>query len=352
MRTKNAVATVALSLILAGSAAAQMGASSPAPSSGASATKGMDPERAARDRCATLSPVDRGACLRELKEAAKAAKSGGNEVKGKAASGDAKVYNDAVAAANAKATTKDFVGAAEVWRTTIVANPQNKVLHRMHAGLAISLRQQAIAAYRADPQPTYPPPGATNDQIRAANAANLALENQKRAVAVPLLKQALGEAVKAATLAEAQEDRGGDPAISVELRENAQLIYALDRPGVIAAPRDSIDVEVKWLRKWLAENPTLAEALVSKYGFPVAASLTIKDPTAGLALADELKARTKADPEGLIGYAELVSTAKLPATDPRRAQALAAIVAAEPTVGDASLATRLRKAKTALSAKP
>lgn len=309
--------------------------------------------RRAKQQCDTMPGSQRSFCMNNLKRQWKEAdQAAGAGAKGSAPANEAKYYNAAVVEANAKSMARDFAGAAAVWRAAIAANPQSKVMHRMHAGLAISLRQQGVAAYRDGEQPKYPAPGSTNDQIVAANAANRALDERKRAVAVPLIQEALAEAVTAATLSEAQSDRGADEAIGVELREGASLMYLLARDRILAAPRASIDLEAKWVRAWLAASPTLAESLVAKHGYPVAFALAVRDPAAGMALADELKVRTKGDAEGLVGYADTVIAAKLPATDPRRGQALGALVAAEPTVIEPGTATRLRKAKTALSAKP
>lgn len=293
--------------------------------------------------CDAFRGAERSKCLAEIKRAERAqASPGGPNAK------TAKLVNDTNTAAQAKTAAGDFAGAVALYDGALSQSGKDAPKQYLLVGKAAAQRRQAIAAYNGGAQPQYPPVGSSNDVIRAANAANAALQAQKAAAALPLLKAALATAVEAATFADAQKDKNADEAIGVELREDAELLYRLDRSGVLAAARPSIDLEVVWLKRWLAANPTLGESLVAKAGVPIAAALTAKDAALGLTLADEIKARTGNDPEGVLGYAEIVVAAKTPAGDPRRAKALAALATIEGAVVDNQKA-RLTQAKAALS---
>lgn len=293
--------------------------------------------------CETYLGGERSKCLSEVKQAAQAKPSGGPDKK------VAKLINDTNTDAQAKVAAGDFAGAVALYDAALAQPGKDVPKHYLLVGKAAAQRRQAIAAYNGGAQPKYPAPGASNDEIRAANAANAALQGQKTAAAWPVLTAATATAAEAATFADGQKDKDVDEAIGVELREDAALLYRLDRANVLSTPRASADVEATWLKRWLAANPTIAGSLVAQYGVPVAAALTAKDRTAGLALADEVKTRAGSDPEGAIGYAEIVVAAKTPAGDPRRAQALAGLAAIEGSVVD-NQKVRLNQAKTALSA--
>lgn len=297
-----------------------------------------------RISCESLMGAERSGCLSERKRAQAAAAAGGTNAK------DAKLFNTTVEAARARAAAGDYTGATAIYRAAIDANPKSPVLHRLYAGMAISYRQQGVAAFNAGGKPVYPGPGASNDAIRLANASNAGLELQKRAASVPLITQGLEAAVKAATLADAQKDRGGDETIGVELREAAALLHSIDRPGVLATSRASGELEAKWLRKWLAATPAAGADQVGRYGIATAAGLVARDPAAALALADEVKMRSGGDADAAIGYAEIVVAAKAPAGDPHRAQALAGLAAVQANVTEAGRQRRLQQARAALSA--
>lgn len=329
-------------LAAAAAATGTTGAAQDANSASAKTATPKDP----RARCSTLSGAERNRCLSDANAAEKRA-TGGGGVSAK----DAKLINDTRTAAQVKIDAGDFTGAAAIYQQAIdTAGPKSPVLYRLMVGIAIAQRRQGVAAYNGGTQPTYPPAGATNDQIRAANAANAALQAQKSAAAVPLLKQALASAAQAAALAEAGKDRSADEFIGVEMREDAGLLYRIDHDAVLATPRASIDTEVTWFNRWFDATNPLAETLAAKYGFAVAAGLTAKDKTAGLALADKVRARTGNDVDGLLGYADIVVAAKAPAGDPRRVKALADLTAAEPTVADSLQNQKLKRLKAALAA--
>lgn len=308
-------------------------------------TKSDRPEDA-RARCATMGGVERSRCLAEAKRAAKSsAESGGLGEK------DVKLVNETRAAAEAKQNAGDLAGGAAVYQQAVAGAPaKSPVLPQLLAGLANAQRRQGVAAYNAGGQPTYPPPGATNEQIRAANAANAALQAQKASAAVPVLRQALTNAARAAALTETGKDHSLDQFLQLEMREDAGLLYRIDRDAVFATPRDLIDTEVAWFTRWFDATTPLAETLAAKYGVPVAAGLTAKDKAAGLALADKVRAKTGSDVDGLIGYAEVVLAAKVPPGDARRTKALADLTAAEPTIADGAQAARVKKLKAALAA--
>lgn len=267
--------------------------------------------------------------------------------KSKISPADAKFINNTNTAAQAKLDARDFAGAVDIYQKAIDSAPTNAARHILYLGLSLSLRRQGIAAYNSGDRPVQPPPGSGNDAIRAYNAAVLASQAQRRSAAVPLLDRALVAGAQAATLSDAQTDKSAEEGIGTELREIAYLLYQVDRDHVLAKARPSAPLEAVWLRRWLGGATPLAESLVAKYGVPVAAALVVQDPAAGLTLADEVRAKTGADPDGATGYAEIVVAAKLPAGDPRRAQALAGLTAAQATINDSQ---RLAQLRTALSA--
>ena len=303
-------------------------------------TKPTDP----RARCSSLSGIERSRCLSDIKAAENKPGASGMTAK------DTKLVNETAAAAQAKMTAGDFGGAVALYEQVIGANPNITGRYHLIAGQAVALRRQAVGAYNAGPQPSVPPAGASNDVIRAANAANAAVQAQKVAAALPILKQALAAAVQAATLADAQKDRTADAAIGLELREDAGLLYRLDHEAVLATPRASIDTEVTWFNRWFDATNPLAEALAAKYGVATAAALTAKDKAAGLALADKVRARTGNEAEGILGYADIVAAARLPAGDPRRVKALADLTAVEATLADGQQVQKAKRLKTALAA--
>lgn len=297
--------------------------------------------------CSAYQGSARNKCMQDAKKRAEAAPAGGS----KATAKDAKLINETNAAAQTKLQANDFAGAAALYDEAIAKASKTTPKHYLLVGKAIAQRRQAVAAYNAGPQPSYPAAGAGNDAIRAANAANAALQAQKAAAAVPLLKAAMATAVEAATLSDSQQDRSVDTAIGAELREDAGLLYRLDRDAVLATPRASAALEVAWLRKWMGGTPAPSTADIARNGLAVAAAEMARDPNAGLALADELYAKIGGDVDGTIGYAELIAAAKLPASDPRRAKATAAIVAIETggTTND-SQKSKIRQVKAALTA--
>lgn len=303
-----------------------------------------------KESCTNMSGLALVNCEAKQKRAAKEAQQAGSTGGPTVSAADAKVYNETAAAANAKNAAKDYAGAAAAYQTAIDANPKSPLLHRYYTGLAIAQRQEAVAMFNNAPAPTYPPAGATNEQIRAANAANAAAQQQRVAGTLPLVKRAQASAARAASVAAAGKDRSIDEAIALELRQDASLLYQLDRAGVFAAPRAGVEYEAQSLRAWLAKNPTLADSIVAQFGVPTAAALTARDPAAGAVLADEVFARSGNDPDGVLGYAEVIAAAKLPATDPRRAKALAALTRIEPTVADGSKKASLVRLKAALGA--
>lgn len=334
MHTRHGVAALALAALISVPATAQ------------------DPEQRNRE-----IPTDRGAgtnCdgmmgaqLNACRAAAKKPKesSGAPGITAK----DGKHFNDTATAASAKQQARDFAGAAAIYRSAIEAAPKSSALHRLYAGLAITLRQQGVTAYNNGPQGTDPGPGATNDQIRAANAANAAARVQRTNAALPLFKQAQEAAVKAAELAAASQDRGADPNIATELRQDAVLLYQLDHDNVLRTPRPSAELEAQSFRKWLADNPSLPQADVAQAGIATAATLVAKDPAAGLTLADEVLVRAANDQDATLGYADLVVAAKLPAGDPRRAKALAGITRIESALTDPAKQAKAQDYKKALS---
>lgn len=293
--------------------------------------------------CAGKTGLEYLTCAKRLKAAAK-----GGGTPGVSAQ-DGKLFNETNVAANAKLQAKDFVGAAAVYQQAIDANPKSAVLHRLYAGQAIALRQQAIAAYNVE-QPVIPPPGSSNDQIRAANASNAGLQARKSAAALPALRRAQEAAGRAAAAAATSKDRGADESIGTELRQTASLLYQLDHDGVLASPRASADLEAASFRQWLAANPQAAGSLVAQFGIATAATVLAKDKAAGLTLADEVIARAGGDADGAIGYADLVVAAKTPAGDPRRAKALAGLAAADAVVSDSAKKQHIQKLKATLSA--
>lgn len=296
--------------------------------------------------CETYRGSERSQCLNDLKRAeTKAGPSGGPSAK------DAKLINETNAAAQVKSQAGDFAGAAALYDEALAKAGKTTPKQYLLVGKAIAQRRLAVAAYNAGGQPSYPPPGAGNDAIHAANAANAALQARKTAAALPLMKVAMATAVEAATLADSQQDKAADPAIAAELREDAGLLYRLDRNAVIATPRASAALEVAWLRKWFAGTPAPSLDDLNRYGFAVAAAELARDRNAGLALADEVLAKAGTDQDATIGYAELIAAAKLPANDPRRVKAAAAITTIETTgtTNDAQKA-KIREIKAALTA--
>lgn len=291
-------------------------------------------------------------CFDRLKRAAKdkpAEQKGGKGTKG-LSKADATLVNDTNAAAKAKLDAGDFAGAVAEYQKGIDASPNNPAKHVLVAGLAMSLRRQGVALYNGGERPTPPPPGSSNDTIRAFNAAVAKAQTERTAAALPLIKRAMEAAANAATLADASTNKQADVAIGTELREDAYLLFKLDPRGTLAAARPSATLEADWLRRWLTATNPLAEQLAAKYGIAVAAALVAKDPAAGLALADEVKARSGNDADGAMGYAEIVVAARTPAGDPHRAQATAWLTAVEATVVDSQQKKRLGELKAALAA--
>lgn len=296
--------------------------------------------------CSTYFGSERSKCTAEQKATAKRAASSSGGVNAK----DAKLINDSNAAAQAKIDAGDIAGAAAVYQAAIAGAEKNPVRHHLYLGLALTQRRQGVAAFNAGAKPEYPPPFSSNEVIRAANAKNAALQAQKIAAAMPLITTALETATQAATLADAATDKTADPAIGVEMREDAGLLYRLDRAAVLATPRPSAELEATWLRRWLTGTAPVSPADAAKYGVPVAAALAAKDPAAGLTLADEVQAKTGTDIDGALGYAEIVA-AKAPAGDPHRAKALAGLTAVEASVTDGQQKAQLTKLKTTLAVK-
>lgn len=262
---------------------------------------------------------------------------------------DTELVNGTNASAQAKLQANDFAGAVADYQKAIEASPNNPARHILYAGLAMSLRRQAIAAYNAGTRPTPPAVGASNDEIRAYNAAVATQQTQRTAETLPLLKRAIEAAATAATGADASDNKAADPTIAVELLEDARLLFQLEPQGVLATPRASVDVETTWFRRWLTTTPPPSQADIAKYGFAVAAALTAKDAAAGLTLADEIQSKAGSGIEQALAYAEIVAAGKTPAGDPRRAKALAGLAAIEGSVIEAGQRERLAKLKTALA---
>lgn len=297
--------------------------------------------RPGKVNCDTFRGSDRDKCLQRAEQ----------QSSGGASGKDAKLINGTNTAAQAKSQAGDFAGAAALYDEALTKAGKDTPKQYLLVGKAIAQRRQAIAAYNAVAKPVYPPPGSGNEAIRAANAANAALQTQRVAAALPLVKTALATAAEAATVADGQKDKNVDGTIGVELREDAELLYKLDPAAVVAAPRPSVALEVAWLRKWMGGTPAPTAADLGRSGFPVAAAELARDRTAGLALADELQAKTGGDLDSTLAYAEIVAAAKLPAADPRRVKTTAAITAIETggTTNDAQKA-RVRQVKAALAA--
>ena len=304
--------------------------------------------------CNSMSGVNRSACIDRVKSATKenAAAAGGKGAKGTPglSKADATLVNATNAAAQAKLDAKDYAGAAAEYQKGIDAAPNNPARHILYAGLAMALRREGVAAFNGGTRPTMPPSGASNDTIRAYNAAVAASQTERTTAALPFLKRAIEAGATAATLADASQNKAADAAISLELRESAGLLYRLDTRNTLTTARPSITLEADWLKRWLTATNPLAESLAAKYGIGIAANLTAKDPAAGLALADDIKARAGDDLDGAIGYAEIVVAARTPAGDPHRAKALAALAAVEPSIVDGQQKRRAAELKTALSA--
>lgn len=293
--------------------------------------------------CGTYSGTERSVCLDNQKRAKESAAKGGVNAK------DAKLINETKAASQTKAAAGDLAGATALYDQAIAASPKSAVLHFLYLGRAMGLRRQGVAAYNAGGQPSYPPAGSSNMIIAAANAANAALAIRKVEAAKPFIIDALRAATQAANAADAQPNKAADAAIGVELREDASLLYQFDRTAVLTASRPSAEIEAVWLRRWLVGTDPLPADQVARYGVAVAAALVAKDQAAGLTLADEVRAKTGSDPDGIIGYAEIVSAAKSVAGSDRRSRALADLAAAAPGVTDAAKKDRIKQLTTALS---
>lgn len=308
-----------------------------------------DEPQAIPANCAQVPGPMRERCFEEAKRAAKSAPKASAGAKG-LSKADATLVNATTAAAQAKLTAGDFAGAAAEFQKGIDASPNNPAKHVLYAGLAMSLRRQGVAAFNSGTRPTPPAATASNDAIRAYNSSIAAAQAERTAAAVPLIKRALETAASAATMADASANKQADASIGTELREDAYLLFKLDQRNTLTVARPSVTLEADWLRRWLTATNPLAEQLAAKYGIAVAAALTAKDPKAGLALADEVKARSGNDPDGAMGYAEIVVAAKTPAGDPHRAQATAWLAATEANVIDTQQKRRVGELKTALAA--
>ncbi len=317
--------------------------------------KRLEKERNERkEMCAKLSGIAQQDCLDEEKARQRQVVSAKGPQISKA---NDQLVKDAFAAGNAKQAAKDYTGAIADYQSAASAVPTHPGIPQINLATAAAYRAQSVQTFNSG---LTPGAGAAVQAQAAAAAAPgfkqaLAAAAKTAAAIAPAAAPATGAkpsaaAVKAAA-ADAEKNATMARAVGVELRESASLLYQIDKAATFTVPRDTIDVEVTWLRTWLASTPAPGAAETGKYGIAVAAGLYARDRAAGLALADEIYAKSSADTDAALNYADLIASAKLPAGDPRKAKASAALATLETggTTNDTQK-SKIRRIKAALAA--
>lgn len=240
--------------------------------------------------CTSSSGNDEEACLKALRE---------NTAKN--ATGQKSVIA-ALNAGNAKVQASDFDGAITDYQGGITAAPGHPNLFELHVALSNAYRARATRTFN----------GAVGPGVSQLPSAVLTSVGSD-------LRASLEESEKAAQMA--GEDQARLSKIGLSMRETSKLWASADRAGVEAAPRATLDTEVKLFNAWA---PTASAQDLTQYTPGLAFALLAKDKDTALTLGDAMLAKAPTDNDTIIAHVQLVAEAKLPAADPRRAKAKAA----------------------------